>query len=135
MNKIFRLCAVSTVVFCFSSCDWWWEDDDVDASSGTETTSTSDDTSTTTSGITEYGTYHGRTNGDRPTWYFTKDMDDYPSEFELNVPDCSTGITVTNNGTRWESGGYLAKQSDVSGRGLAVLAPSSCDSETAYIVY
>lgn len=158
VKKVLSLAAVLLLTLWLSGCDWPWEDDDddievssgsgtveVDTTSSEDTTTASltvtseqeddDDTETTYSGITEYGNYVGRTNGDRPTWYFSKTMSRYPTTFELNIPGCATGVTVTNNGTRWESGSYLAKQSDVTGRGLAVLAPSSCSSSTAYIVY
>lgn len=147
MKKRLTLFAILLLTIGLSGCDWPWEDDDddieVSSSSGTATVSTTssedseegDDTETQSSGITENGGYVGRTNGDRPTWYFSKTMSRYPSSFELNIPGCASGLTVTNNGTRWEYGGYLAKQSDVAGRGLAVLAPASCSSSTAYIVY
>ena len=148
MKKGLLLSAIVLLLFGISGCDWPWEDDDddIEVSSGSETvtvaTSSSeeaeeddDSTETASSGVTEYGRYVGRTNGSRPTWYFSKTMSRYPSSFRLVIPGCTSGLTVSNNGSRWESGGYLAKQSDVAGRGLAVLAPSSCSSSTSYIVY
>jgi hypothetical protein len=80
--------------------------------------------------------YNGRTNGNRPTWYFNANMSAYPKAFSLDVPGCKEGIAVTNNGTRWEGSGYLVKASDVSGRGMAVLAPATCNpDETISIRY
>jgi hypothetical protein len=71
--------------------------------------------------------YNGRTNGNRPTWYFNSKMAAYPNSFMLNVPGCKENLVVNNNGTRWEGSGYLVKASDVSGRGMAVLAPAACN--------
>lgn len=79
--------------------------------------------------------YHGRHNGDRATWYALKNMREYPAVFILNVDGCQEDLKVTNNGTRWEEGGYIAKQSDVEGRGMAIVAPSSCLSEKASIEF
>lgn len=89
-------------------------------------------------GVTkEEGTWWGRHNGDRPTWYFTKKMSEYPESFRVVIPGCDT-VDVINDGHRYCSdgtsdctNGILAKQSDVSGRGLAVVAPKSCESEVA----
>ncbi len=44
-------------------------------------------------------------------------------------------MVVTNNGTRWEGRGYIVKQSDVTGRGLAVVAPASCKSTIANLTW
>ncbi|MBT8345351.1 MAG: hypothetical protein KJO28_03530 [Desulfofustis sp.] len=84
---------------------------------------------------TDKGTYHGRTNGGRPTWYFPKNMSSYPSTFTVKIPNCSSFQVVNNNGKRFEQGLYIVKQSHVSGRGLALLAPSKCGSRTALITY
>jgi hypothetical protein len=82
-------------------------------------------------GVTERGTYHGLTNGDRPTWYFAKKMDAYPPQFDVFIPGCKT-LKVKNNGVRDDlGGGYLVKQSSVSGRGMAVLAAKGCKSTVA----
>lgn len=83
----------------------------------------------------ERGDYHGRTNGDRPTWYFNKDMKDYPEMFSVSVEKCGAPVEVTNNGVRFDQRGYLVKQSDVAGRGMAVLWPATCQSTEAHIVY
>lgn len=86
----------------------------------------------------EVGYYRGRTNGNRPTWYFNKKMGDYPSQFTVVIKgaNCKT-ITVQNNGERYEKElPYLVKQSDVKGRGMAVLASADCNpSEPAYVLY
>jgi hypothetical protein len=84
---------------------------------------------------TETGTYHGRHNGDRPTWYFSKDLKDYPTPIMVDIPGCFTNRLIEHDGVRYESGGLILKQSDVSGRGMAIVAPSSCTSETATIAY
>ena len=84
---------------------------------------------------TEEGRYAGRHNGDRATWYFSKPMRDYPQQFTVVVDGCVTVEVPSNNGTRYVSGdGTIVKQSDVRGRGLAVVVPSSCHSRTAHLV-
>ncbi len=84
---------------------------------------------------TEEGLYHGRTNGDRPTWYFSKQMKDYPQQFTVVVDGCVKVEVTSNNGTRFvNSDGTIVKQSDVRGRGLALVVPSSCHSRTAHLV-
>lgn len=159
MKKALKLSLLLLVVLSLSSCDWPWEDDEdevettagssVAASSGgtnvgitttaaapaaTSTTAAATPAETTSSGITENGRYVGRTNGNRPTWYFGKTMRRYPSSFKFSVSGCAS-FTVKNNGHRWEGGGYIVKQSDVSGRGMAALAPASCGSRTARVSY
>ena len=112
----------------------------------TTTTTTGTSTSTSTSSSTsnddddtqdkkEVGSYSGRYNGDRPTWYFSKKMKSYPSTFYITISGCVSDLKVSNNGSRWEGSGIIAKQSDVSGRGLAVVGASSCKSSSAYIEY
>lgn len=112
----------------------------------TGTTGTSTNTGTSTSSSTsddddddpdkkEVGSYSGRYNGDRPTWYFSKNMKSYPSTFYITISGCVSDLKVSNNGSRWEGSGIIAKQSDVSGRGLAVVGASSCSSSSAYIEY
>lgn len=82
-------------------------------------------------GVTERGIYRGLTNGDRPTWYFSKKMDAYPPQFNIIIPGCKT-LKVKNNGVRDDmGGGYLVKQSSVFGRGMAVLAAKGCRSTVA----
>lgn len=102
----------------------------IESPAGTETPSDTEATSGQ-----ETGNYHGRFNGDRPHWYYSRNMKDYPSEFYLTISGCTSRLKVSHNGSRWESGGYLAKQSDVSGRGMVVLGPSSCGSRESYIAY
>lgn len=86
--------------------------------------------------VVEPGRYHGLTNGERPTFYFQKTMSGYPSTFTLVVPTCTDGITVTNNGTRYEGQGWILKQSDVPNRGMAVIpSRAGCKATTAHIVY
>jgi hypothetical protein len=84
---------------------------------------------------TESGRYHGRHNGDRPTWYFSKNFNQYPSPITVNIPGCLANKSITHNGVRYESGGLILKQSEVSGRGMAMVMSSSCKSETATIAY
>ncbi len=82
----------------------------------------------------EVGKYHGRHNGDRPTWYFDRALKDYPSEFYLGIVGC-TSFVVLHNDVRWEKDGYIVKQSDVSGRGMTIVAPAFCKSKIATITY
>jgi hypothetical protein len=84
---------------------------------------------------TESGRYHGRHNGDRPTWYFSKNFNQYPSPITVNIPGCLANKSITHNGVRYESGGLILKQSEVSGRGMAMVMSSSCQSEAATITY
>jgi len=84
---------------------------------------------------TEEGRYHGRHNGDRATWYFSKKMKDYPDMITVNVEGCYDDFLITNNGTRWEGNRIIMKQSDVSGRGMALIVPSSCKSKKASIMF
>ncbi len=134
--KYFKTLLLLSVTFIFSACDSGsdsGEDSVVNALTGSPNL-TSNQTSETSSSNNDVGSYHGRTNGDRPTWYFPKKMSSYPSTFTVNVAGCSS-FRVLNNGKRWVKGGYIVKQSDVSGRGLALLAPSSCGSRKATISY
>lgn len=85
--------------------------------------------------IREDGSYHGRYNGDRPTWYYSKTMSSYPETFKVVIEGCSEITVTSNNGVRYESGGVTVKQSDVSGRGMAVIGASSCGSRSSYIIY
>lgn len=144
MKKALMLSSALLVTLTLSGCDWFdSDDDDVTTSAGSGSTavasttaSSSSNTTSSSSTTTVYAAYYrGRTNPDRPTWYFSKKMSSYPKTFTLNISGCKTGMVVSNNGSRWESGGYLAKQSDVSGRGMAVLAPGSCNPSKAYITY
>ena len=107
-----------------------------DSSSSTNTSTTTSGTSTTTTSSSTNkvsGTYAGRTNPDRPTWRWDRRMDSFPSTFKLVFEGCYT-VTVANNGTRWESGATVVKQSD-GYPGMAALAESSCYSTTAYVEY
>jgi len=83
----------------------------------------------------ENGDYHGRYNGDRPTWYFDHNMSWYPSSFSIIVEGCGTVSVINNNGTRFESGSYIVKQSDVAGRGMALVFPASCKSTKSSLEY
>jgi len=83
----------------------------------------------------ENGSYLGRYNGDRPTWYLSKVMSAYPTTLSFTVKGCIADKQITNNGTRWEAGGYIVKQSDVPLRGMAIVAPASCKSKIAWVEY
>lgn len=114
------------------------DDDDVASATGASSTTT---TQTSTTAVPEAakqkesGKYHGRYNGDKPTWYFGKKMSGYPSTIYITVSGCVSNVKVSNNGKRWTGSGLIVKQSEVSGRGMAVLAPSSCKSKSAYVEY
>ena len=69
--------------------------------------------------VIEKGLWWGLHNGGRPTFYFSKLMADYPSEFVVKMAGCETAV-VTTNGHRFETNLLVVKQSDVSGRGMAV---------------
>ncbi len=85
---------------------------------------------------TESGTYHGRHNGDRPTWYFSKDLAQYPTPLMVDIPGCFANKLIEHDGVRYDnSSGLILKQSDVPGRHMAIVAPSSCQSNTATIAY
>ncbi len=84
---------------------------------------------------TEKGLYWGRHNGDRPTWYYGKTMSKYPEQFTVVIDGCSTTEVTSNNGSRFESGSVIVKQSDVSGRGMAVIGSAGCSSRTSHINY
>ncbi len=160
MKKALKLSLLLLLVLSLASCDWPWDDDDDDVNAnagGGEIVSDSNDTNqaaaaaaptTTTAekpaeaaaqetasnqGITENGRYVGRTNGNRPTWYFSKTMSRYPSTFKFS--DGCSSFTVKNNGHRFTTGAYVIKQSDVPGRGMAALSPASCGSRSAKISY
>ncbi|MDR3088967.1 MAG: hypothetical protein LBU39_04020 [Desulfobulbaceae bacterium] len=107
------------------------------SSDGGSTSATPTETTPTQTTKTEYGAYDGRHNGDRPTWRWTRTMRAFPATFTLNIPGCYSNIAVKNNGTRFVSSqGVIVKQSDVAGRGVAVVAPSSCRStQKASITY
>ena len=132
--KIIKGLLLLVVFVTLAGCDWPWDDDDdVDVTSGTGEVAVEQTKEYVYT--TEYGKFAGRTNGDRPTWYFSKRMSSYPSKFMLTVEGCRSDISITNNGSRYESGIVIVKQSDVAGRGMAVVYHSSCKSETAYVVY
>ena len=129
-------------MLCLGGCS---DDDDDVASSVTGASSTTTATTqTTTPAATdadkdttkkETGKYFGRYNGDRPTWYYGKKMSGYPKTFYLTISGCVSNVKVSNNGKRWTGSGLVVKQSEVSGRGMAVLAPSSCKSKSSYLTY
>ncbi len=125
--KILAILAMLSLSTFLVGCD---DDDSTSSSGGTGTVSVVSVEKTTQ----ESGNYHGRHNGDRATWYFQKTMAGYPSQFKAVVSGCGE-FTVNNNGHRYEYAGYIVKNSDVSGRGMALVAPSSCKSSTSYIIY
>ncbi len=78
------------------------------------------------------------TNGDRGTWYGARYMNQYPKDMYLTVPGCLASTHVTNNGTRWERGGqagYVIKQSEVTGRHIALIVPRGCRSKKAFLEF
>ena len=84
---------------------------------------------------TEQGKYHGRHNGNRPTWYLSKKMSSYPAKFMVTIDGCGTTKVTSNNGRRFTSGGVVVKQSDVPGRGMAIVGSANCGSRTCKISY
>lgn len=84
---------------------------------------------------TESLRYVGRTNGDRPTWYGNKKMNQYPKVFVVTIEGCTQFSVNDNNGKREVNNGVIVKQSDVSGRGLALVGLRSCKATEASISY
>lgn len=78
--------------------------------------------------------YHGRYNGDRPTWYSDPPTKSFAAKVRVIVAGCSD-FEADYNGHRWEGGGWIIKESDVAGRGLTVVGPSSCKSTVARLEY
>jgi hypothetical protein len=70
--------------------------------------------------VIEEGLWWGLHNGGRPTFYFSKNMRDYPSTFIVKMTGCETVVVTDNDGHRFETNLLIIKQSDVSGRGMAV---------------
>lgn len=85
-----------------------------------------------TNNVTESLKYWGRHNGDRPTWYGNKTMNAYPSGLHIIIEGC-LDRKIKHNGNRYDNGGLIVKQSDVPGRGLAVVYAASCKSKVAKI--
>ncbi len=72
---------------------------------------------------------HGRYNGDRPTFYGSRNLSQYPASFYFTAPGCMKRTRITTNGSRLEYGGYtnwIFKQSDVSYRGMGIVGPKAC---------
>ncbi len=81
---------------------------------------------------------HGRYNGDRPTFYAARNLNQYPPSFFFTVPGCIKRTGVTTNGKRLEYGGYLNwifKQSDVSYRGMGIVGPTACKGTKLVLEY
>lgn len=104
--------------------------------STTETVATTPAATTpvSTGTTTEQCKYAGRFNGDRMTAYCSKKMSQYPATITIIIPGCITK-TISNNGRRYESGGLIVKQSEVYGRGMAIVMASSCKSTSASVRY
>lgn len=83
--------------------------------------------------------YWGRYNGDRPLWYAWRPMADFGDSFLVEVEGCGSILVEDNNGVRFENEEeypqWVVKESDVSGRGMAVHAPSNCQSKKATVLY
>ncbi len=84
-------------------------------------------------GCDQRARYHGLTNGGRPTFYFDRNMGTYPARFTVTVVGCATVEVPNNNGHRHEGGGLVIKQSEVAGRGMAVVATAACRSDKCCI--
>lgn len=80
---------------------------------------------------------HGRYNGDRPTFYGSKNLNQYPDSFYFTAPGCLARTLLTTNGQRLEYGGYggwIFKQSDV-GRPMGIIGPAACQGEKVILEY
>lgn len=87
---------------------------------------------------TELMAWFGRYNGDRGTWYGSKNMNQYPPVLCIQVNACLPTTCFPNNGRRWEKGGqagYVVKQSEVGGRGIALIVPRTCRSKVAKLIF
>lgn len=86
--------------------------------------------------VRENGIWWGLHNGGRPTFYYVHLMKHYPPTFTVVMDGCET-VVVKNNGHRFESSKLIAKQSDVSGRGLALTTQAGVcgSSRTSHILY
>jgi len=82
----------------------------------------------------EQGKYHGRHNGDRPMWYFSRPMKDYPQKFSVVIDGCYNVTVDGHDGNRFVVGSTIIKQSDVKGRGMAVVTGANCRSTTCHII-
>ncbi len=137
MKRILWLSSLLVLLLISGGCEndsgnQW--DDLVESAAGAGTVAATQSVSVSQT-TTEKGKYWGRHNGNRPHWYYSKKMSDYPSQITVTIEGCTSGMVVNHNGNRWESGGYLVKQSDVSGRGMVILGPSSCFSRVSHIKY
>jgi len=68
--------------------------------------------------------YFEITNGNRPTWYCYKPMASYGKRIRVVVAG-HLDATFDNDGTRWEGNGWVVKESEVAGRGLAIVGPNT----------
>jgi hypothetical protein len=80
-----------------------------------------DDLTTSTK---EMGDYIGKTNGGMPTFYFSRNMSQYPEKLFLTVKNVLPRTEIQNNGVRWDNGNVVLKQSEVSGRGMGLVVRS-----------
>jgi uncharacterized RmlC-like cupin family protein len=78
---------------------------------------------------------HGRTNGDRPTWYFSKYIAEYGSPLYLTVPGYCTKLKIVHNNTRYQNGETVVKNSSSPGRKMAILLPKACPSADLTVEY
>ena len=88
----------------------------------------------TTSVLPDTLIYHGRYNIDRPLWYGSYNLSEYPDTMVISIPGCATK-KITHNGKRYEKDGWLLKQSESPGRGLAVHYSATCKSTSNATAY
>jgi len=81
---------------------------------------------------------HGRYNGDRPTFYGSRNLNQYPASFYFTAPGCLTRTKMTTNKERLQYGGYggwIFKQSDVAYRGMGIVGPTACKGTKVILEY
>ncbi len=86
------------------------------------------------SAIKEKLRFHGYRDSGSSMAYGKKDLSRYPPVLRL---ECANGFSrlINHGNKRYEKGGVIVKQSDVSDRGLAVIMAKSLASEDCWVLY
>lgn len=111
-----------------------WLEDTVEKENNKPAVEEPEANSTTKLGLT----YHGKTNGGRPTWYTSAENLQIGDIVKVVIGDFEKEFTVVlrdNGSIGFEEGEFVVKNSEVSGRYIAVLLPSGYSGpiEPAYI--
>ncbi len=99
-------------------------------------------------GIFELADWSGVKDNNRPVWYFSKTMDQYPADFDIVIEGCGTLELRGNTGKRMDfdekfkvtsynesRNRYFVRQSEVTTdpRGMVLVGSQHCLSKKAYI--